>query len=83
MTEERTIRIAYYAILREERGCADETIQSAAPTPRALYDELKSEHGFSMDPEHLKVVVNDAFVLWDVPLQDGDHVVFIPPVAGG
>ena len=83
MTRERTINIAYYAILREERGCADEAISSDAATPRALYDQLKSEHGFSMDADHLKVVVNDAFSQWDVDLEDGDQVVFIPPVAGG
>ena len=83
MTEEKSFQIAYYAILREERGCSEEAIESIAPTPRALYDELKAEHGFSMNTEHLKVVVNDAFAPWDTSLKNGDHVVFIPPVAGG
>ncbi|MGH8244731.1 MAG: MoaD/ThiS family protein, partial [Steroidobacteraceae bacterium] len=31
----------------------------------------------------LKVAVNAAFGGWDQALQDGDEVVFIPPVAGG
>lgn len=83
MTDEKTIQIAYYAILREERGCSEETLQSNAPTPRDLYDQLKTEHSFTLDTQHLKVVVNDNFTKWDIPLQDGDHVVFIPPVAGG
>lgn len=83
MTEEKTIQIAYYAILREERGCSEETLHSDAPTPRALYDQLKSEHSFTLDTQYLKVVVNDAFTTWDVALEDGDRVVFIPPVAGG
>ena len=70
-------------MLREERGCAEEEVESGAPTPRALFDELKALHGFTLNAEQLKVVVNDAFAMWDVGLEDGDSVVFIPPVAGG
>jgi molybdopterin converting factor small subunit len=31
----------------------------------------------------LRVAVNDEFCEWSAPLQPGDRVVFIPPVAGG
>ncbi|MDP7399502.1 MAG: MoaD/ThiS family protein, partial [Lentisphaeria bacterium] len=31
----------------------------------------------------LKVAINDAFCDWGTPLQTGDAIVFIPPVAGG
>jgi len=40
-------------------------------------------HGFTLAPEHLKVAVNSEFSDWSRPLAAGDHVVFIPPVAGG
>ncbi|MDG1462804.1 MAG: MoaD/ThiS family protein, partial [Gammaproteobacteria bacterium] len=40
------------------------------------------KHGFS-SAENFKVAVNDEFSSWDASLSDGDHVVFIPPVAGG
>jgi molybdopterin converting factor small subunit len=31
----------------------------------------------------LRVAINEEFADWTRPLEDGDHVVFIPPVAGG
>lgn len=79
----RTIRIEYFAILREERGQREEELDTDAATPLALFDELRTRHGFSLDPDRLKVVVNETFVEWDEPLAEGDTVVFIPPVAGG
>jgi molybdopterin converting factor subunit 1 len=80
---ERRIQVNYYAALREQRGCAQETIETAATTPKALYEELQKTHGFSFRPEQLKVAVNDAFADWGSALQANDRVVFIPPVAGG
>lgn len=78
-----TFVVEYYALLREERGVTQESVDSPALTPAALYDELRARHGFSLSRDALKVVVNEDFVEWDVPLSDGDTVVFIPPVAGG
>jgi molybdopterin converting factor small subunit len=75
--------VQYYALLREERGLSEETLRSAATTPAALYDELAAKHPFSLRRDQLRAVVNDAFAAWDTPLNDGDSVVFIPPVAGG
>ena len=37
----------------------------------------------TMSMNHVRLAVNDAFVDWSTPLNDGDAVVFIPPVAGG
>jgi molybdopterin converting factor small subunit len=31
----------------------------------------------------MKVAINDEFSAWDTALNDGDRLVFIPPVAGG
>lgn len=80
---EKSIHIQYFAILREQRNAPDETLQTTANTFRDLYDGLRAQHDFSLDVERLRVVVNEEFVEWDAPLSDGDHVVFIPPVAGG
>jgi len=80
---EKEIHLAYFALLREERGQAGETLHTAAATPRALYQELRGRHGFSLEEEQMKPVINDAFSSWDTALQPGDRVVFIPPVAGG
>lgn len=79
----KPLRIGYYAVLREQRGLSEETIESDAPTPAALYADLKAAHGFTLEASQLKVAINDAFVPWETPLAAHDQVVFIPPVAGG
>ena len=77
------IKVQYYAILREQAGRSDESIVTAARTPRELFNELKSRYPFSLAPEMLRVAVNAEFGDWSQRLADGDSVVFIPPVAGG
>ena len=79
----KTLDIQYYAIFREQRGQSDEQLNTTADTAQALYAELSERHGFSMPITSLKVVLNEEFCDWDSPLNDGDTVVFIPPVAGG
>jgi molybdopterin converting factor subunit 1 len=78
-----TLQIQYFAILREQRGAAEETVTTTAATPRALYDELRARHGFSLPGDRIRAAINDEFAPGDVALKDGDRVVFIPPVAGG
>ena len=78
-----TVHIQYFAILREQRGCAHETLATPAATAAALYEEVRTRYGFSLPRDRVRAAVNDAFVREDVPLRDGDRVVFIPPVAGG
>jgi molybdopterin-guanine dinucleotide biosynthesis protein A len=77
------IKVQYYALLREQAGRSDEALETAARTPRELYEELKTRHPFSLAPEMLRVAVNAEFGEWTQALADGDSVVFIPPVAGG
>jgi molybdopterin converting factor subunit 1 len=79
----KTVRVRYFAILREQSGLDEETVTTAAPTAAELYDELRARHGFVLARERLRVAFNDDFRAWTTPLQDGDTLVFIPPVAGG
>jgi molybdopterin-guanine dinucleotide biosynthesis protein A len=79
----KRIKVQYYAVLREQAGRSDETLSTAAGTPRELYDELKSRYAFSLAAEMLRVAVNAEFGEWTRPLAEGDSIVFIPPVAGG
>ncbi|HET9862764.1 MAG TPA: NTP transferase domain-containing protein [Steroidobacteraceae bacterium] len=79
----REIRVQYYALLREQAGRSAETLSTRARTPRELYAELRARHPFTLPPEMLRVAVNAEFGDWSHPLQAGDAVVFIPPVAGG
>jgi molybdopterin converting factor small subunit len=80
---DKSVHIQYFAILREQRNAAEETVHTSASSPRRLYDDLRKEHAFSLDSDRLRVVINGEFADWDAPLSDGDRVVFIPPVAGG
>lgn len=79
----RTLRIQYYAILREQAGRSEETLDTTAATPAELYDELRRRHPFQLTSTQLKVALNSEFSDWHTPLRHGDTVVFIPPVAGG
>lgn len=79
----RTLRVQYYAILREQAGRSEETLDTTATTPAELYDELRRRHPFQLNPAQLKVALNSEFSDWQAPLRHGDTVVFIPPVAGG
>lgn len=79
----KTVRIQYYAILREQAGRSEETLDTSAATPAELYAELRQRHPFQLDLAQLKVALNSEFGDWQTPLKHGDTVVFIPPVAGG
>jgi molybdenum cofactor guanylyltransferase len=79
----RTLRVQYYAILREQAGRSEETLDTTAATPAELYEELRRRHPFQLNPAQLKVALNNDFSDWQTPLRHGDTVVFIPPVAGG
>jgi len=76
------IRIEYFAVLREHVGRAQEDLSTAATTVGELYAELDQRYAFPA-VGRVKVAVNDEFRDWNTPLEDGDFVVFIPPVAGG
>lgn len=76
------VRVDYFAVLRDRAGRAHETLNTTACTPRELYRELTQRRNLPAE-SGLKVAVNDEFRAWDCALEDGDRVVFIPPVAGG
>jgi len=79
----KRVSVQYYALLREQAGRSEESLQTTARDPRELYAELQARYPFSLAPEMLRVAVNAEFGEWTQPLADGDAVVFIPPVAGG
>lgn len=79
----KKIQITYFAILRDQRGLEEETLETNLSTAEELFVELKEKHGFSLDKHHMKVAINDSFAQWSARLEPGDHVTFIPPVAGG
>lgn len=83
MSPTRKITVKFFALLREQAGCREATLDTAAPTPGALYAELARTHGLKVPPAILAFAVNERYVPADTPLAAGDRVAFIPPVAGG
>ena len=77
------LTIRYYAILREQAGRSEESLDTDATTPAALFEQLKTRYPFTLNASQLKVAINTEFREWTAMLKDGDNVVFIPPVAGG
>lgn len=77
------VSLRYFAILREKRGLTDETVSTEVRTVGELYDELALKHSLPLHRPHVRAAVNGAFVADDYELREGDHVVFIPPMAGG
>lgn len=79
------IIVHYFAVLRERTGHKSETFDLAA-TCRVedVFEEMVRRHPSTaaLRPA-LRAAVNQTFVAYDTPLQDGDEVVFIPPVSGG
>jgi sulfur-carrier protein len=77
------VTVKYFAILREQRGLAEERLSTAAPDAQTLYEELATAHAFTLPVDRLRAAINGEFVPWPAPIENGDELVFIPPVAGG
>ena len=79
----RPIRIRFFAVLREQAGISTLEFNTASDTPAELYRELQASHKLTLRADLLRVAINERYVTMDTPLQAGDQIVFIPPVAGG
>lgn len=79
----KSVRVRYYAALREQRGLPLEIVDTPAETAAELYDELRARHGFRLAREHLRVALNGDITGWNSPLRADDIVEFLPPSAGG
>jgi molybdopterin synthase sulfur carrier subunit len=81
-----TVRILYFAGLRDAVGMAEETLElpPGVSTVSALAEHLARRHGaYAERRGHVRIARNEAFAADDEPLADGDVVALIPPVAGG
>src|SRR5258706_4297260 len=58
------LKIQYYALMREQAGRSEETIETSSVTPADLYGELTARYGFTLAREQLKVAVNSEFSEW-------------------
>lgn len=76
-------RLLYFASLADAAGLAEESIEHTAADPAELYAHVSMRHGFSIARERLRVAVNGTLVGWHHTLEEGDEIVFLPPVSGG
>jgi molybdopterin converting factor small subunit len=83
MPATKRLHLQFFASLREEAGRAALDLDTAARTPADLYRELQQSHGLRLPLSAVRVAVNARYVSLDSELQPDDHVVYIPPVAGG
>ena len=80
---EKIVTIRYFAQLKEIVTKESESVKTLSVTPAGLYEELQTKYKFPHKPKQLMIAINDDFSDWDTRLNDGDEIVFIPPVAGG
>lgn len=83
MHELKTIRIRYFAELKEKAGRDNEEVATDIVDLKGLFEFVASKRGFVADTRSVRVAVNARYVDWKSSFADGDTVVFIPPVSGG
>ncbi|HTY02546.1 MAG TPA: molybdopterin converting factor subunit 1 [Rhodocyclaceae bacterium] len=83
-----TLRILYFASLREALGSSGESLELPAniATTGALRDHIaaRGEPWTALTrAKNLRCAVNQAMVGFDAQVRAGDEVAFFPPVTGG
>jgi len=80
-----TVRVLYFASLRERTGAAGETVEvEETADVAALWETLQIRH-----PRLREVVIRPlaacdmTYAAWDRPLRGVAEVAFLPPVSGG
>ncbi|MEJ2094404.1 MAG: molybdopterin converting factor subunit 1 [Gammaproteobacteria bacterium] len=78
-----TIRVKYFASLRESFGRAEESVEleNDFTTVAELWQRLTGKD--SGLPNNVLTAINMEYVKADARIKDGDEVAFFPPVTGG
>ena len=77
------IDVRYFALFREQTGCESEFVEWRGGTAADLFQMMVNEHS-ALQPEAAALVaINDEMAGWKTTLEEGDEVLFFPPVAGG
>lgn len=82
-----TLRVLYFARLRERFGLAEETLEFAGATAADLVATLQARGGAWAEElggsRTFRVAVNQDVVALDAPLPARAEVAIFPPVTGG
>ena len=83
MSNSIKIQVIYFAKLRELTGLDEETFSmKQGNKPGDVLTSINERHEIDLGI-NFKIAVNDEFSDWDIELNEGDRLVFIPPVTGG
>ncbi|MGH7502989.1 MAG: MoaD/ThiS family protein [Longimicrobiales bacterium] len=79
------IRVLLFAIYRELAGTAEVELDlPAGATALDAIDRLRTTgNGASRIPASPVIAINESYASPGSPLEDGDEVALLPPVAGG
>ena len=83
MQTHKQIDVLYFASLAEHAGKDEERLSFDGDSLVALYQQLTERYNFRLAQHKIAVTINHEMTDWDTPIQQGDIVAFIPPVAGG
>lgn len=82
-----TLRVLYFARLRERFGIAEESLDFAGTTAADLVTALQVRGGAWAEElaagRAFRIAVNQDIVALDAALPDGAEVAIFPPVTGG
>ena len=77
------INIQYFAAIREAVGKSSEQYTTEVQSLEELYKELKATYDLPYCISQIRFSLNEEFADKQCAFNEGDHVVLIPPVAGG
>ena len=79
------VRVRLFASLREAAGRPEVALDlSPGASAEDAWEALAADHPpLAAKRANLAASVNRRYAPFDTPLEDGDEVVFIPPVSGG
>ena len=76
-----TIKVKYFASLREEIGRSSDDLQvSESITAFEVWRQATGRERFM---DNLLIALNQEYISDDVLVSDGDEIAFFPPVTGG
>lgn len=82
-----TLKVLYFAWLRERIGVPREEVDTAAATVGGLIEELRArEERYALafsDLKALRVALDQELADFDAPLDGVREVAFFPPMTGG
>lgn len=77
------VRVRYFALFREQAGCASESVDFPGGTAKELFQMMAAKHPPLSVQAAALVAVNDEMSAWEQAINEDDEVLFFPPVAGG